>query len=894
MQEFNTKTQKSQSNFTQNIDEIIRQLATDHGFSNLPLYFKLDGKRHRFGTKVERTPYWYIGEYLENGHFKVSFGSHKSIGMIPFTYFSNHIEKTKKISDMDFLERFEASSPYGSSVYLQEKKLGSNLYGARISSLKSLVIPMYFDNSLVGVHTIWRSNPGEKYNKATCGKAKGAYFELLHPEVKIKDTIFICEGFSTAASILLAIETRTVCSFGAENLKSVAKYFSEKNPGVRILIAADNDDVGLMAAFNSGFSFVAPNLEGKDWNDIHMEFGLEEVKRQISDSLFKTMKQPISLESHNAEGALPSNYPPILSVEDNEEFIIENEKEIDEANIEEKEEVLFDLKRGELGLIAGLAKDGKSGLATSLAVQLATGSKNAFLGLNGLKEGNVCIVSMIHDASYYETFLDSFKPILSCEENEKLKKSLSILDFTDHSQKMSSELIIDKLFDLKNNDQFLDNLKLIIIDDITKWDETNLNDSVSISKMIDHFKKLAFKLDAAILFLLPTVKNVFFVGKTNKPNISSCFGSYAKLASYIPWMLVISDAKGNDLKHFNNDTKNDPRMLMLLGSKRSDIFIPLSRRKDLCNLLIKHGLRLDTKENDHEEEDKPVDVTIVGADIKNGAIAMPSDLLKTKGIFGSFAKWQNRPKLYAEIRSENCTVKMAGHTMFNGADLRLLSVITEKAAKNGNRILLKNLAKRYEDIASISNDVSLPKDQNIPTFMFQTTFYEIAKSLGIESPGKNHYASISNSLEILGGCKIYFDSKKEMYNLDFLNYHIDKDTNKITLSICPYLTNSLLGLSHYALIDTEAARLINSDLSYILYQAICARLSHGETLDFKTITLLEYIFPSETTSENIKDRKKALKLAINNLQNDFKGLIFKSLDQDKWQVTRTEIQKTLN
>lgn len=891
MENFNTEIAKVQLNFTQTVDEIIRQLSTDHGFSNLPLYFKLDGKRHRFGTKAERTPYWYIGEYLEDGHFKVSFGAHKSVGKTPFTYFSNHLEKSKKIGDMDFLERFEASSPYGSSIYLQEKKLGSDLYGARISPLKSLVIPMYFEDSLVGVHTIWRNNPGEKYKKATCGRAKGTYFELVYPDIKIKDTIFVCEGFSTAASILLATKTRTVCSFGSENLKSVAKYFSEKNPGVRILIAADNDDTGLMAAYNSGFLFVAPNIAGKDWNDIHMEIGLEEVKSQLSDSLFKTTKQPIALELHNAAGALPPNYPPILSVEDNEEFIIENEKEIDEEDIEEKEEVLFDLKKGEIGLIAGLAKDGKSGLATTLAVQLATGSKNALLGLNGLQEGSVCIVSMLHDASYYEKFLDGFKPILSREENEKLKKSLSILDFTDHSQKMSSELIIDKLRDLKDNDQFLDNLKLIIIDDITKWDETNLNDSVSISKMIDHFKKLAFKLDAAILFLLPTVKNVFFVGKTNKPNISSCFGPYAKLASYIPWMFVISDAKGNDLKHFNNDTKNDPRMLMLLGSNRNDIFVPLSRRKDLCNLLIKHGLRLDIKDYDHELEDKPVDITIVGAEIKNGAIATPSDLLKTKGIFGSFASNQVRPRLYAEISNKNCSVKMTGHTMFNGADLRLLSVITEKAAQNGNRILLKNLARRYEDVASISNEPLINKDKNIVTFMFQTTYYEIAKSLGTEQPGKKNYRSILQSLEVLSGCKVYFYSKKEIYHLDFLEFHVDINTNKITVSICPYLTNSLLGLSHYALIDTDAARLINSDLSYILYQALCARISYGETLEFNLSTLLEYVFPTPTTSGNIKDRKKSLKLAIHNLQNDFKGLIFKHLNPDKWQVTRLKIQK---
>jgi hypothetical protein len=410
MQECNTETTKNQLNFTQNVDEIIRQLATDHGFPNLPLYFKLDGKRHRFGTKAERTPYWYIGEYLENGHFKISFGSHKSIGMTPFTHFSNRLETTKKLLDMDFLERFEASSTFGSSVYLSEKKLGGSLYGARISPLKSLVIPMYFEDSLVGVHTIWRNNPGEKYNKATCGRAKGTYFELSHPEIKIRDTIYICEGFSTAASILLATTTRAVCSFGAENLKSVANYFSEKNPGVRILIAADNDNAGLMAAYNSGFVFVTPNLVGKDWNDIHMEFGLEEVKRQVSDSMFKIAQQHKPLDLHDAEGALPPNYPPILSFEDNEEFIIENEKAIDEANIEEKEEVLFDLKKGELGLIAGLAKDGKSGLATSLAVQVATGSKNTFLGLNDLKDGNVCIVSMLHDEEIiiYFRFYRSF------------------------------------------------------------------------------------------------------------------------------------------------------------------------------------------------------------------------------------------------------------------------------------------------------------------------------------------------------------------------------------------------------------------------------------------------------------------------------------------------------
>ena len=130
------------------------------------------------------------------------------------------------------------------------------------------------------------------------------------------DPILIAEGYSTAASIHEATGRAVVCAFNAGNLKPVAEVLREREPGVEMVICADNDhhlgqgsaNIGLTKAQEAAQAvggkvfypqFTKEELEQgqqfKDFNDLHRSRGLETVRRQV-ESRFMRMEQAASKE----------------------------------------------------------------------------------------------------------------------------------------------------------------------------------------------------------------------------------------------------------------------------------------------------------------------------------------------------------------------------------------------------------------------------------------------------------------------------------------------------------------------------------------------------------------------------------------------------------------------
>ena len=113
------------------------------------------------------------------------------------------------------------------------------------------------------------------------------------------DTVYICEGYATGASLHMATGNAVMVAFNANNLMSVAKIVKQGMPNTQLVIAGDNDaftqkkgvpwNVGLekahQAALETGATIVYPefkNLTTKptDFNDLHQLEGLEAVKIQ--------------------------------------------------------------------------------------------------------------------------------------------------------------------------------------------------------------------------------------------------------------------------------------------------------------------------------------------------------------------------------------------------------------------------------------------------------------------------------------------------------------------------------------------------------------------------------------------------------------------------------------
>lgn len=90
------------------------------------------------------------------------------------------------------------------------------------------------------------------------------------------ETVIICEGFATAATLHEQTGSRVYLAFTANNLLSVARIVREKLPNAEIVLAADNDtetagNPGLTKATEAaaavGGSVIAPPIPNADFND---------------------------------------------------------------------------------------------------------------------------------------------------------------------------------------------------------------------------------------------------------------------------------------------------------------------------------------------------------------------------------------------------------------------------------------------------------------------------------------------------------------------------------------------------------------------------------------------------------------------------------------------------
>lgn len=90
------------------------------------------------------------------------------------------------------------------------------------------------------------------------------------------DTVLICEGFATAATLYEKTRIKTYLAFTANNLLAVGRIVREKLPSAKILFAADNDsetagNPGLTKATEAaaavGGSVMVPPIPNADFND---------------------------------------------------------------------------------------------------------------------------------------------------------------------------------------------------------------------------------------------------------------------------------------------------------------------------------------------------------------------------------------------------------------------------------------------------------------------------------------------------------------------------------------------------------------------------------------------------------------------------------------------------
>jgi len=185
------------------------------------------------------------------------------------------------------------------SPYLKRKKL-EPMKGVYIEPSGTLIIPMMGERGFVWNYQ--RITPeGDKYF-LTGGRISGCYHIV---SFGTSNTIFIGEGYSTCASVAMALKEQgkrvtVVCGFNSGNLPHVTRAIKALHPDKKIIILADNDqwkekNTGILTAQKCGEAFVTPQFDldnpevqaskPTDFNDLHDLTSLGEVYRQISGGI---------------------------------------------------------------------------------------------------------------------------------------------------------------------------------------------------------------------------------------------------------------------------------------------------------------------------------------------------------------------------------------------------------------------------------------------------------------------------------------------------------------------------------------------------------------------------------------------------------------------------------
>jgi phage/plasmid primase-like uncharacterized protein/KaiC/GvpD/RAD55 family RecA-like ATPase len=148
--------------------------------------------------------------------------------------------------------------------YLTRKGIGPN--GLRVTGDGRLIAPLYIEGALASLQYIDAAG-GKLYHASGATKGACAVIGALDGA----RTLYLAEGYATAATIHEATGQPVVVAYSAANLVPVAELLTERAP-LPVIIVADNDRSGVgqryaeQAAARTGCRYVLPPGEG-DAND---------------------------------------------------------------------------------------------------------------------------------------------------------------------------------------------------------------------------------------------------------------------------------------------------------------------------------------------------------------------------------------------------------------------------------------------------------------------------------------------------------------------------------------------------------------------------------------------------------------------------------------------------
>lgn len=294
-----------------------------------PGHFNLDGKIHRFNSdpKDKKKSGWVLGfqnHTIKTGeHFKVVLlgnfrtgenhtihAGTSNLSAADKANVKKQIELAKRLSDKIRRENQESVADDVERAWsdnLLENGISDYLKQKQISAVKNLGVKYDIKGNVYvpardATNKFWswqkiQANGEKRFYKG--GRIDGSFH--LIGDINSSETVYLTEGFATAASIYFATDKPVAISFHAHNLLKVAQTIKKKYQ-CNIIVCGDNDkwttrpsgelwnpgkEKALETAKRVFGTAVFPKFKCEknrptDFNDLHIAEGIGEVKRQLT------------------------------------------------------------------------------------------------------------------------------------------------------------------------------------------------------------------------------------------------------------------------------------------------------------------------------------------------------------------------------------------------------------------------------------------------------------------------------------------------------------------------------------------------------------------------------------------------------------------------------------
>lgn len=335
--------QFSQSQLQEKFKEAIQETFRDNNLRNLDLAiskaFHNHGEKIRFGEKNSCEIRWYgnagyvkdfrSGQDLRwgEGNIKLSKEERKSMKHIMLSNKDINQQKHKQEQlkkerylekQLNFQQVANKAKRYFDSYDIEPNRGSNNKYLTRKSIIdiynnrnirftkdNRIIVPLKDANNKIRTLQFISEDGKKMYMKG--GQKTGNFFTFEDEKLSKSATIYLTEGFATAASIYMATNSAVVACMDANNIEPTLRNLKEKYPNKEFIIAADNDrftkingknvNYGKLKAeeaskkhdakvilpnFNNHNNKEQKNLRLTDFNDLHGHKGIKELKNQIN------------------------------------------------------------------------------------------------------------------------------------------------------------------------------------------------------------------------------------------------------------------------------------------------------------------------------------------------------------------------------------------------------------------------------------------------------------------------------------------------------------------------------------------------------------------------------------------------------------------------------------